>query len=45
MPKNMQEKQDVTVRAQSRNVYTYINVYTVEPLLTDTAGEFKFCPL
>jgi hypothetical protein len=20
-------------------------LYTVEPLITDTAGEFKFCPL
>jgi hypothetical protein len=27
-----------------RYVLTEI-VYTVEPLITDTAGEFKFCPL
>jgi hypothetical protein len=31
-------------------IYVYINsnfmyTYTVEPLITDTAGEFKFCPL
>jgi hypothetical protein len=26
-------------------LYIYIRIYTVEPLITDTAGEFKFCPL
>jgi hypothetical protein len=26
-------------------IYIYIYIYTVEPLITDTAGEFKFCPL
>jgi hypothetical protein len=31
-------------------IYIYIktvshNTNTVEPLITDTAGEFKFCPL
>jgi hypothetical protein len=26
-------------------MYIYIYIYTVEPLITDSAGEFKFCPL
>jgi hypothetical protein len=41
--------QDKNSRSISR--YSFIlfvilqNSYTVEPLITDTAGEFKFCPL
>jgi hypothetical protein len=26
-------------------VYVCVYIYKVEPLITDTAGEFKFCPL
>jgi hypothetical protein len=26
-------------------IYHSMKTYTVEPLITDTAGEFKFCPL
>jgi hypothetical protein len=28
-----------------RSGKTQFKLYTVEPLITDTAGEFKFCPL
>jgi hypothetical protein len=40
------------IEAQSNfknlELYVYADIYnvtTVEPLITDTAGEFKFCPL
>jgi hypothetical protein len=35
----------MNIQAPAENAFEKKIIYTVEPLITDTVGEFKFCPL
>jgi hypothetical protein len=46
--KNNAKIREMAVKLHAAFLSFYLNtdpLYKVEPLITDTAGEFKFCPL